>query len=171
MFQRFTKQARAVVVRAHEEAAALGSDRIGAEHLLVALAPEERVLDTLGLGADPVRAELRAGARPDKLDAAALASIGIDLDEVRRRVEQAFGPGALSARRRGRLHFTPGAKKALELALREALALNDNHIGSAHILLGVMRDPDDALADLLRRRGRTPKAVRAAVLAARQAAA
>ena len=95
MFERFTQQAREVVVLAHEEARELGAEAIGTEHLLLALARDRGaaagVLDGLGLDHAALRAELaRVG---DGLDAAALAAIGIDLDEVRRRVEAAFGPG------------------------------------------------------------------------------
>jgi ATP-dependent Clp protease ATP-binding subunit ClpA len=173
MFERFTKEARAVVLVAQEEATALEADRIGSEHLLLGLAAEQgtaaRVLEPLGLGHAEVRAELEQAR--DGLDADALASIGIDLDEVRRRVEESFGPGALGGHRKGRRPFSPGAKKALELALREAIALGDRHIGSEHILLGVMRDPGGRVADVLRRRKQTPEAVRAAVMAARTPAA
>jgi ATP-dependent Clp protease ATP-binding subunit ClpA len=172
MFERFTKEARAVVLLAQDEATALEADRIGAEHLLLGLAGEQgaaaRVLEPLGLGHAALRAELE---RTGGLDADALASIGIDLDEVRRRVEESFGPGALGGHRKGRRPFSPEAKKALELALREAIALGDNHIGSEHILLGVMRDPGEPVAGLLRRRDQTPEAVRAAVMAARTRAA
>jgi ATP-dependent Clp protease ATP-binding subunit ClpA len=173
MFERFTEEARAVVRVAQEEAEALGAGRIGREHLMLGLAAEPgaaaRVLEPLGLGHAALRAELeRSGGA---LDADALASIGIDLDEVRRRVEESFGPGALGGHRPGRRLFGRDAKKALELALREALALADRHIGSEHILLGVMRDPGEPLVGVLRRRGVEPAAVRAAVLAARTRAA
>ena len=172
MFERFTQPARAVVVRAQEEAAARGSERIGADHLLIALAAGEddaaaRMLARHGLTAPALRAELRG----DGLDAAALASIGIDLDEVRRRVEETFGPGALARRRRGRRPFTPAAKKTLELALREALVLGDRHIGPEHILLGALRDASDGIDGLLRRLGTTPETVRAALLDALRTAA
>jgi ATP-dependent Clp protease ATP-binding subunit ClpA len=173
MFERFTKEARAVVLLAHDEAAALEADRIGPEHLLLGLAAEQgtaaRVLAPLGLGHAALRAELERSG--DALDAAALASIGIDLAEVRRRVEESFGPGALGGHRRGRRPFSPDAKKALELSLREAIALGDRHIGSEHILLGVMRDPGEPVTGLLRRHGQTAEAVRAAVVAARTQAA
>jgi ATP-dependent Clp protease ATP-binding subunit ClpA len=174
MFERFTEQARRVVELAHDEAAALGAQRIGIEHLLLGLAAEPqgaaaRGLDSLGLG----HAELRSALSETGggLDAGALESIGIDLDAVRRRVEASFGPGALSGRRSGRLSFSPKAKKALELSLREAIALGDRHIGSEHILLGVMRDPGAAVLAVLHRHGRTPEAIREAALAARTRAA
>ena len=174
MFERFTKQARAVVVRAHEEAEALGGDQIAAEHLLIALAADERggapreVLDGLGLDADALRADVRATGG---LDADALASIGIDLDAVRRRVEESFGPGALGRARGRRRPVSRAAKKALELSLREALARGDHHIGPEHILLGVVRDPGDGAGALLRRRGQSPEAVRGALLEALREAA
>ena len=185
MFARFTDEARAVVVSAQEEAGALGHDHIGAEHLLLGIACRPSgaaagALRSLGLGHDALRADLRAirGEEP-QLDADALASIGIDLDEVRRRVEESFGPGALARRRarcaRGRVlgHRPPSrrAKKALELALREAIALGDDHTGSEHLLLGLMRDPGGPVIAALERHGQTPDAVRAATLAALRRAA
>ena len=173
MFERFTQEAREVVVLAHEEARELGAEAIGTEHLLLALARDRGaaagVLDGLGLGHAALRAELARDG--DGLDAAALAAIGIDLDEVRRRVEAAFGAGALARRRRGRPPFAPKAKQALELALREALALGDRGIGSEHVLLGVLRDPGRPVSRALERRGQTPAGVRAAVLEARRRAA
>jgi len=174
MFERFTKPARAVVQLAHEESAALNSDRIGTEHLLIALAADEPggpardVLVGLGLTADALRADVRATGG---LDAEALASIGIDLEVVRQRAEESFGPGALGKGRGGRRTFSRAAKKALELSVREALARGGKHIGPEHILLGVLRDPGDGAGALLRRRERTPEAVRAALIEALRAAA
>lgn len=78
-----------------------------------------------------------------------LATIGIDLDEVRRSVEASFGEGALESGRIGGGHipFTPQAKKTLELSLRSALALKHKFFCSGHVLLGLLRAPgDDNLA-------------------------
>jgi len=182
MFERFTHEARTVVGRAEAEATALGADHIGTEHLLLALAGEwGDVLRTLGVDGDALRREIAAMGRedPGRLDADALASIGIDLDEVRRRVEAGFGPGALARRRRrsarGRVlnhrPFTPRAKKALELSLREALALGHRHIGAGHLMLGVVRDGDSGAARALERAGASPEQVRSAVLVRLRAAA
>jgi ATP-dependent Clp protease ATP-binding subunit ClpC len=65
-------------------------------------------------------------------------------------VEQEFGSDALSRTCRGRLAFTPGAKRALELALREALELGCRHIGSEHVLLGLIRGDGPARTILCR---------------------
>ena len=81
------------------------------------------------------------------LDADALASIGIDLDAVRRASDAAFGAGALDRahlRRAGRRGVTSGprmtkpTKRALELGLRAAVRRGDRSISSGHLLLGVL---------------------------------
>jgi ATP-dependent Clp protease ATP-binding subunit ClpA len=168
MFERFTESARDVVVGAQAEAQALGHGSIGTEHLLIAAAaasagPARAALDSIGVSADALREAVgpRAG-----LDADALASIGIDLDEVRRHVEEAFGPGALDRgqpRRGGRMPFTKRAKKVLELALREAVARGDRHIGSEHIVLGILRDGGGGAVEALGRVGVAPERVREAL--------
>jgi ATP-dependent Clp protease ATP-binding subunit ClpA len=162
MFERFTKGARETVTLAQEEAVKeLGHDRIGTEHLLLALVqddgPAGAILREHGLQARELRARLaRLGDRDDPLDAAALRTIGIDLDAVRQATEQTFGEGALDAPRRldasGKRHvpFNKSAKKALELSLRHALRLKHNHIGTGHLLLGVLHDQDTAAVWILK---------------------
>jgi ATP-dependent Clp protease ATP-binding subunit ClpC len=90
---------------------------------------------------------------------------------VRRRVEAAFGPGALEgtavggrAPGGGAVPFTPAAKRALELALRAALELGHRSIGPAHVLLGIVRVGDGGLARVLDRHGLAPDDVCGAVL-------
>jgi ATP-dependent Clp protease ATP-binding subunit ClpA len=169
MFERFAESARQAVSLAQEEAATLSSDHIGTEHLLIALAaepsgPAGRALRGLGLDAPVLREDVRG---PGALDREALALLGIDLDEVRRRVEAAFGPGALDRRRRcgGHIPFTPISKKTLELALRQALRRGDTFIGTQHILLGLLQAEDEPSVALLRKQGRSLDEVRAALLA------
>jgi ATP-dependent Clp protease ATP-binding subunit ClpA len=92
------------------------------------------------------------------LDAAALTSLGIDLDAVRSSVEAAFGPGALDGpgtRRatQGHVPFSPRAKKVLELSLREAVATRSRTITGGHILLGLLGEGEGLAAAVLLGRG------------------
>ena len=132
MFERFTTDARQAVVLAQEEAVALHHGWIGTEHVLLGVLRADgdgaRLLAGFGVEAAGVRDDVVriVGRGEDDIDPAALATLGIDLEAIRERVERAFGPGALSRRGRCRrggvsMHvpFTPRAKKALELTLRE----------------------------------------------------
>jgi len=175
MFERFTDEARNAVVAAQREASALDHGWIGTEHLLLALLADAdgrggRVLRDFGVDVAWARSEVEriVGRGEPDLDADALATLGIDLDAVRERVERTFGAGALSRRRcrrglmtGGALPFTARAKKALELSLREAIAMGDDHIGSEHVLLGLAREGDGVAGGILRSRGIDRDAVRA----------
>jgi ATP-dependent Clp protease ATP-binding subunit ClpA len=195
MFERFTQEARTVVVGAQQEARSLGHGWIGTEHLLLSVLADASsdtatALGRLGLDHETVRerlvSELGSGVGDDE----ALRDLGIDLAEVRRRVEERFGPGALADRPDGRrgwwpagrrkrrqrcdgptghIPFDPQAKKALELALREALAAHDRDIRSTHLVLGLMRQPGMATR-LVTALGVEPGDVRKAVLDLSQAA-
>ena len=107
MFERFTRGAREAVERAQDEARALGSPEIGTAEMLLGVAggdgPGARVLAEHGADYDALRARVVSGG----LDGEALAAIGIDLDEIRRRAEANFGPGALERRRRPRGSHVP----------------------------------------------------------------
>lgn len=111
MFERFTDRARRVVVLAQEEARTLNHNYIGVEHLLVGLVEE-------GGG----------------IAAQALTALGVTTDGLREHIEE----GERSPT--GHIPFTPRAKKVMELALREALQLGHNYIGTEHLLLGLLRD-------------------------------
>jgi ATP-dependent Clp protease ATP-binding subunit ClpA len=174
MFERFSESARQAVVRAQAEAREMRADCIGTEHLLLAVAaepagPAGRALRGLGLDAATLRPDVGRVQRSAEPDADALAVLGIDLDEVRRRVEAAFGPGAMERRRGprrdGTLPFTPVSKRTLELALRQALKRGDNFIGTQHLLLGLLEGDDTGALSVLRRRGRSAEEVRVALLA------
>jgi ATP-dependent Clp protease ATP-binding subunit ClpA len=145
MFERFTDRARRVVVRAQEEARGLQHNYIGTEHLLLALLDERdgiaaRALDRFEMRPDPIREEVKA----------------------------MVGMGAKSPK--GHIPFTPRAKKTLELALREALELHHNYIGTEHILLGVIREGDGVGATILKAHAADLLPVRMAVLDMLQAA-
>jgi ATP-dependent Clp protease ATP-binding subunit ClpA len=182
MFERFTHGAREVVVRAQEEARALRHGWIGTEHLLLGLldgGEGRRLLAGLGVEREAARRRVEELTAGQGLDAGALAAMGIDLDAIRARAEAAFGPGALdrppSRRcRRGRrgeaMPFSAGAKRSLELALREAVALGDPHIGAEHVLLGLVREGEGPAARVLREAGVTRDAIAAAIAQRRRAA-
>jgi ATP-dependent Clp protease ATP-binding subunit ClpA len=178
MFERFTPEARRIVACGVEIAQQLEHDFLGTEHLLIALAgtgPNVATRALIASGFDPARAredlERIVGscqAEFGEADAAALRSIGVDLAEVRRRIEASFGPGALERRRRwhGRrrtrvcgLPFMPKAKQALELALREAIRLGQRWIGPEHVLLGLLR-LDATSTQLIRAQGIDPRSLR-----------
>ncbi len=163
MFERFTDKARKVVSLALAKAKEQGDDQIRLAHMLYGLAAAEgvaaRVLASLGVDAAAVEREIgrASGAPPGPIgsrdeaadgDAEALATIGIDLDEIKRRIEESFGPGALERvpltpksplNWTGRLPLNEQAKLALALSLKEARALHHNYIGTEHVLLGVLR--------------------------------
>jgi ATP-dependent Clp protease ATP-binding subunit ClpA len=160
MFERFTEEARRVVVLAQEEARAADAGEIGPAHLLLGVAmaggPGEQAMRDAGLAIGPLRDAVRQVGEDAAIDPAALAALGVDLDQVRARAEEAFGPGALDAargrrRRSGHLPFTTGAKKALEQSLRATLRRGDRAIGSDHVLLGTLAVDDPAVRELLRR--------------------
>jgi len=140
MFERFTDRARRVVVLAQEEARRLDHGHIGTEHLLLGLISE-------GQG----------------LAAKALDALGVVLEPARQEVARMFGASA-GAQRGGHIPFTPRAKNALELSLREALQLGHNYIGTEHILLGLIREGKGGAVEVLVALGADPAAVRRQVI-------
>jgi ATP-dependent Clp protease ATP-binding subunit ClpA len=138
MFERFTNLARHAVVLSQEEARRLQHNYIGTEHLLLGLLGE-----------------------PDGLACRALAGLGMSLDATRQEVTAIVGTG--TAAPSGHIPFTPRAKKTLELALREALQLHHNYIGTEHILLGLIREGEGIAAQILKQHADLT-AIRAAVL-------
>jgi ATP-dependent Clp protease ATP-binding subunit ClpA len=172
MFERFTDEARQAVVLAQEEAGQLRHGWIGTEHLLLGLLRADgggaRLLKAFGVDHAAVRDDVVriVGRGEEDIDSDALATLGIDLDAVRERVEKAFGAGALSRRRGcdgGHVPFTPRAKKALELTLREAVALGARDLRPEHLVLGLLREGDGVAAQILRLHGVALDAVRARV--------
>jgi ATP-dependent Clp protease ATP-binding subunit ClpA len=147
MFERFTNDARGVIVMSQDECRALGHKSIDTVHLLLAVSTGEgagaRALRDHGIEPTGLRARIRRMTGPggDPIDGSALATIGIDLEEVRRAVEASFGEGALERRHtvRGHIPFTEQAKKALEMSARSAVALKHRYVCSGHMLLGLLR--------------------------------
>src|SRR3954462_14242379 len=124
LFERFTERARQVVVLAQDEARALKHNYIGTEHILLGLLRDE-----------------------GGLAARVLESLDITVEEVRAQVARIVGQGDEVTT--GQIPFTPRAKKVLELALREALSLGHNYIGTEHILLGLVGENEGVAARIL----------------------
>ncbi len=139
MFERFTNQARRVVVLAQEESRSLNHNYIGTEHLVLGLLREGR-----GTGAK------------------ALESLDVTVEAVRGEVETRIGLG--NQEQLGHIPFTPRAKKALELSLRESLALNQEYIGTGHLLLGLIRKGDGVGVEILVGLGADLNVLRARVI-------
>ena len=181
MFERFHQDARRVVERDRHEAAQAGQGQIGCEHLLLGLLAEPGLaaaaLTATGLDLRALRERLPQASQqqPNPLDAEALASVGIDLDQVRRAADARFGPGALGraaqARRPGRMRFTTDAKKALELAVRTAVGRRHREITGGHLLIGIIDQGHNGALDLLAAAGADAATLRADVLRRLSAAA
>jgi hypothetical protein len=124
VFERFTERARQVVVLAQEEARTLGHNYIGTEHILLGLLREQ-----------------------EGVAARVLESLGVTIEQARGKVLRIVGSGEEVTS--GQIPFTARAKKVLELALREALGLGHNYIGTEHILLGMMRENEGVAARIL----------------------
>jgi ATP-dependent Clp protease ATP-binding subunit ClpC len=137
-FEHFSPRARQVVVRAHDEARDLGSPAVGTEHLLLGL--------------------LRDTAAPVTL---MLESMGVVHDDVRRAVEEAAEHGGEAVP--DAIPFSPGAKKAMELALRESLDRGDGTIWPYHVLIGIAAEQEGLGAQLLAARKVEAPAIRNAV--------
>lgn len=139
MFERFTERARAVVFCAQETARSLNHEYIGTEHLLIGLAADK-----------------------DALSAKALAHFDLDEDCLRDQLAATSPAGADEVK--GQIPFTPRAKKVLELALREALSMGCNYIGTEHVLLAALREWDGLHARILSEIGIDPVEVRTEVM-------
>jgi hypothetical protein len=127
VFERFSDEARRVVVLAQEEARLLDHNYIGTEHILLGLMQGDGVAST------------------------ALARLDVTQNAVRVEVEAIVGRG--DRHPSGHIPFTPRAKKVLEFSLREALQLGHNYIGTEHILLGLLREGEGVAAQVLAKLG------------------
>jgi bifunctional DNase/RNase len=139
MLERFTDQARTVVVLAQEEARMFGHNWIGTEHILLGLIRES-----------------------EGVAARALESLGFGLEAVRQQVEEIIGQPQQAPS--GHIRFTSRAKKVLELSLREAFQLGQNHIDTEHILLGLICEGDGVAAQVLVKLGADLNRVRQQVI-------
>ena len=124
MFERFTDDARHVIVYAQEEAVALRHPQIGTEHFLLGLLHDET---------DPTGQAMRAA--------------GLDRAGVRVQLARLVGPA--SGRASGHIPFTSRAKHVLEYALRASQRFEQSHIGRPHLLCGLLEVRDGTAHRLL----------------------
>ena len=143
MFERFTADARQVIVLAQREARTLNHNYIGTEHILLAVIQQD-----------------------DGEAAKSLESLGISLEGVRSQVEEILGQGEQAPS--GHIPFTLRAKQVLELSLRESMQLDHDYIGAEHILLGLISEGEGAAAQLLVKLGAELRRVRQQVIQVKQ---
>ena len=129
MFDKFTNRAKQVIKLAKKEAGRLNHNYLGSEHLLLGLLKlgqgiAVNVLRNLGLEYDVIRAEVEK-----------LVGYGPEI--------QVYGDPALTAK----------VKKVFEFANEEALNLNHNYVGTEHLLLGLLKQPDSVAVQVLENLG------------------
>jgi len=123
MFGRFTERAQKVLALSQEEAIRLGHHNIGTEHILLGLVRE-------GEG----------------IAAKALKELGLEVRKIQSEVEKLIGKGNQPMKS---IHYTPRAKKVVELSQDEARKLGHSYVGTEHILLGLIREGEGVAARVL----------------------
>jgi ATP-dependent Clp protease ATP-binding subunit ClpC len=149
--------AKRVLVAARDAAASLGPDFIGTEHLLIGLAQTAgaagEVLRARGVELGRLRAEVERQMAARGIAAThgaaardALATLGIDVVEIRRRADASFGAGSFQFPRPA---FSLSAKRAIKAALEQAREVGQERIDTEHLLAGVLADESDAAVEVL----------------------
>jgi ornithine carbamoyltransferase len=128
MWQRFTERARKVVFYSQEEAGRLGENYVSTEHLLLGLIREN-----------------------DSVAARILDRLGISLGRIRSEIERQVARG--DGRVGQDMQLTPRAKRVIDLAYDEARQLNNNYIGTEHLLLGLLREAEGLAGRVLMKLG------------------
>lgn len=128
MWQRFTERARKVVFYAQEEAQRFGEGYVSTEHLLLGLVREQ-----------------------DSVAARVLEKLGVSLSKIRAEVEKQLPRG--EHKPVSEMTLTPRAKRVIDLAYEEARLLNNNYIGTEHLLLGLIREGDGLAGRVLAKLG------------------
>jgi ATP-dependent Clp protease ATP-binding subunit ClpC len=127
MFGRFTERAQKVLALAQEEAIRLSHSNIGTEHILLGLVREGEGIAAKGLTA-----------------------LGLSPEKIQKEVESLIGKGKENSQT---IHYTPRAKKVIELSMDEARKLGHSYVGTEHILLGLIREGEGVAARVLNNLG------------------
>lgn len=136
----FTERVREVLRLARDQSHAFNHEYIGTEHLLLGLIKEGE-----GLGV------------------AVLRNLNVDLDKIREETARVVQKGKVT-QPRDDLPFTSRAKKVLELSMIEARDLHHNHVGTEHVMLGLIREEKGIAAQILHQAGVTTQSARDEVL-------
>ena len=152
---RFTDRSRQSLEAAFEEAKMLGHDALGDEDLLLGILRAEEgiaaeALSSLGVTLEDARDECE-GMLSD-----ALTSIGISLEDIRREAGDTFD---MSLPHDRKIPYSPRAKNALVGARKEMRRLGDNHLGTDHVLLGILDNEEGTAVRMLGRLGVSPEAL------------
>ncbi len=126
IFERFTERGRRVIVYAREEAERRNNDYLGTEHILLALLRED-----------------------DNIPSIILRKMGLNINDIKNEVNRSLSQGG-DVLTFGQIPFTPKARKVLELAIEEARLLGHSHVGSEHLLLGLLREDEGVGGRILR---------------------
>ncbi|MCC6965531.1 MAG: ATP-dependent Clp protease ATP-binding subunit [Nitrospira sp.] len=129
MFERFTDKGRKIIILAREEAERHQNDYLGTEHLVLAILRET-----------------------DGIALMILKKMGLSTEQIRLEIERNL-PGGGTTMTFGEIPFSPRVKKVIEYGVEEARLLGHNHIGSEHLLLGLLREEEGIGGKILRSLG------------------
>jgi ATP-dependent Clp protease ATP-binding subunit ClpC len=181
MYERFTDHARNVMRLANAEAARMGHEYIGTEHILLGLVADasgeifSRPSDAhLSRGGGPLGYVLSWLFGPAKEAAASewVVYPSLPAGEILKNLNVAVAPAVIRLEvekivqsgpdvvTMGKLLQTPRAKKVIEYAMEETRSLNRNYVGTEHLLLGLLREKEGVAAQVLRHLGVTLQDVR-----------
>lgn len=169
MLDRFTDRARKVMSMAKEEAIALGSTKVGTEHLLLALAKEDtgiagEALRELDITHDDVLGEMKGAAASGGEAASAEASATPDdAASGDAPADAASADDAASKPDTAKLAFTPAVIAVMEKSFRLARENNQTYVSTEHLLLAIVAEGDNRAMDILARMGVSGASIREAV--------
>ena len=129
MFERFTDRGRKIIILAREEAERHQNDYLGTEHLVLAILRES-----------------------DGIALMIIKKMGLSPEQIRLEIERNL-PGGGTTVTFGEIPFSPRVKKVIEYGVEEARLLGHNHIGSEHLLLGLLREEEGIGGKVLRSLG------------------
>ncbi|MCH6557364.1 MAG: ATP-dependent Clp protease ATP-binding subunit [Nitrospirae bacterium] len=129
MFERFTDKGRKIIILAREEAERHQNDYLGTEHLALAILRES-----------------------DGIAMTIIKKMGLSSEQIRLEIERNL-PGGGTTMTFGEIPFSPRVKKVIEYGVEEARLLGHNHIGSEHLLLGLLREEEGIGGKILRSLG------------------